>query len=677
MAPEAQQHAKRTGRGKRPAGEALSETEERLRIVADCTCDWEYWRGNDNHFLYVSPSCERITGYSREEFIRDPDLYLSIVHPDDRERIATHLREDLHDQDTYELEFRIVRRDGQERWIAHACRPAPGTGNAPGGRRASNRDITERKQAEAALRKMNDELEERVAEQISEIRRQNRVLEAEHQRLHNVLHSLEASNELLERIFDDTHLAIAYLDPSFNFIRVNRTYAAMSRKDPDYFVGKNHFALYPHAENEVIFRRVAETGEPYEVMEKPFEYPDQPERGTTWWDWSLQAVRDKHGRVEGLLLCLLDVSRRVLARQNLVASERKYRELVENANSIIMRLTPEHKITFFNEHAQQFFGFSDDEVLGRNVVGTIVPETDSEGRDLREMVREVTAHLDLHANNENENICKDGRRVWVHWANKAVRDEEENIIEILCVGTDITRRREVEAEILRDQQRLRDLAERLATVEEEERWRISRYIHDVIVQNLSLSSIHLGSILDSASLEDESTKLHKVRAMIEQSIEECRMLMSDLTPSLLYEMGLVPALHDLAQQLAEKHEAQIVIEDDGRDQPMSHPLRGFLFASARELIMNALKHAGPCEIRAITGCSDNDLTIRVTDNGKGFDAPRSTAHPDRHGGFGLFNIHQRVEGMGGRLDIESAPGQGTSTTIRIPLTAPGFQLQTP
>ncbi len=330
----------------------------------------------------------------------------------------------------------------------------------------------------------------------------------------------------------------------------------------------------------------------------------------------------------------------------------------------------------FNEYARQFFGFQDDEALGRSVVGTIVPEMDSEGRDLRELVREVMAHPDLYAINENENMCKDGRRVWVHWANKPVRDEEGNVVEILCVGTDITSRREMEAEAIRYQQRLRDLAERLATVEEEDRWRISRYIHDTIVQNLSLSGIHLGSMvkpLDEADLDDESDKLRRVQALLDQAIEECRMVMYDLTPALLYELGLIPALHDLARQLEEKHGTQIVVEDDGRDQPLSPQLRGFVFESVRELIMNALKHAGPCELSVFAGCLDGALTIRVVDNGKGFDAARTTAHNDRHGGFGLFNIHQRLEGMGGRLDIESAPGKGTSATISIPMSAPGFQ----
>ena len=122
--------------------------------------------------------------------------------------------------------------------------------------------------------------------------------------------ALRESNELLERIFTGIHLAIAYLDKDLSFIRVNRTYAAADGRDPEFFVGKKHFDLYPNEENEAIFRRVAETGKPFSILAKPFVHPDHLERGVTHWDWSLQPIRDTEGRVSGLVLSLLDVTER-------------------------------------------------------------------------------------------------------------------------------------------------------------------------------------------------------------------------------------------------------------------------------------------------------------------------------------------------------------------------------
>ena len=127
--------------------------------------------------------------------------------------------------------------------------------------------------------------------------------------------------------------------------------------------------------------------------------------------------------------------------RDLIKSEERYRELVESANSIILRRDREGRITFFNEFAQRFFGYSAEEVLGKNVVGTIVPETDSAGRDLDKMIREITLRPQDYMTNENENILRNGRRVRITWTNKPIVDASGEVAEILCIGNDVTKQR--------------------------------------------------------------------------------------------------------------------------------------------------------------------------------------------------------------------------------------------
>jgi signal transduction histidine kinase len=252
---------------------------------------------------------------------------------------------------------------------------------------------------------------------------------------------------------------------------------------------------------------------------------------------------------------------------------------------------------------------------------------------------------------------------------RLTRMEQDGKVMLQAIVRDITERVQRDAEARHYQQRLRELTERLAATEEEDRWRISRYIHDTIIQNLSLSSIRLGAVakpLADAELKEEADKLHQVRSLIDQSIDECRMVMSDLTPTLLYELGLVPALNDFAQQVAAKHGTRVSVEDDGQEKPIAPPLRGLLFESTRELVVNALKHAGPCEIRVSVSCRGGALVVRVADNGQGFNTGKAMT-PNHHGGFGLFSIRQRLEGLGGRLELESAPGRGTTATIIVPM----------
>lgn len=141
----------------------LRSSEERYRTVADFTYDWEYWRGPDGSLRYVSPSCLRVTGYRAGEFQQDPGLLLQIVHPDDRAELDRHLHtveKPEANTDHYELDFRILTRDGEERWIAHVCQPISDQDGKYLGRRACNRDITKRKRAEAAKAQLEAQLRE-------------------------------------------------------------------------------------------------------------------------------------------------------------------------------------------------------------------------------------------------------------------------------------------------------------------------------------------------------------------------------------------------------------------------------------------------------------------------------------------------------------------------------------
>jgi PAS domain S-box-containing protein len=134
---------------------ALRASEERYRTVAEYTYDWEYWLSPDGCLPYVSPSCLRVTGFQAAEFQQDPGLLSRITHPEDREMIQRHLDAVENPQNNLDLahmDFRIVTRTGEERWVAHVCQPIWNADHKYLGRRACNRDITERKRAEELLR---------------------------------------------------------------------------------------------------------------------------------------------------------------------------------------------------------------------------------------------------------------------------------------------------------------------------------------------------------------------------------------------------------------------------------------------------------------------------------------------------------------------------------------------
>ncbi|MBE0427419.1 MAG: PAS domain S-box protein [Nitrospirae bacterium] len=178
--------------------------------------------------------------------------------------------------------------------------------------------------------------------------------------------ALEKSHELLESAFSNIHILVAQLDMNFNFIRVNKAYAQADGRDPEFFAGKNHFDLYPHEENEAVFRKVVQTGEPVTFYGKPFEYAEHPERGVTYWDWNLQPVKDETGNIESLVLSLIDRTEDYRSRESLIKSESKYRSLIEQAADAIAILDGQFNVIDVNTAACRMAGFSKEELLHLN-----------------------------------------------------------------------------------------------------------------------------------------------------------------------------------------------------------------------------------------------------------------------------------------------------------------------
>jgi len=146
-------------------------------------------------------------------------------------------------------------------------------------------------------------------------------------------------------------------------------------------------------------------------------------------------------------------------REALDLSEKKYRELVQHSHVILLRVDSSGRITFFNEYAQKFFGFHEQELLGRNLLGTIVSEHDSDGRELRPLIRAALADPASYSEIENENICRDGRRVRILWRNTPLKDEKGELVGVQSIGHDVTELRRAEAILVAREEQLRNLVE--------------------------------------------------------------------------------------------------------------------------------------------------------------------------------------------------------------------------
>jgi PAS domain S-box-containing protein len=183
-----------------------------------------------------------------------------------------------------------------------------------------------------------------------------------------------------------------------------------------------------------------------------------PEGATVYYEYILTPIVNVHGEVDAVVSTSRNITQRKAVEIALAESELKYRELVESANSIILKIDTGGIITFVNEFGQRFFGHTERELIGRHVVGTIVPETETSGREMKALANDIVAHPKEYQDNVNENITKDGRRVWVSWTNRAIYTKDV-VTGILCVGNDITELKRAEDSLRESEARFKRLFE--------------------------------------------------------------------------------------------------------------------------------------------------------------------------------------------------------------------------
>lgn len=233
-------------------------------------------------------------------------------------------------------------------------------------------------------------------------------------------------------------------DEESRFIAVNAAFGLACGLSPAELLGKSDYDVWPRELAEQYRRDdrlVMTTLEPTH-----FEEPLEEHSGRRRWIETIKTPYfDESGSVAGTAGIARDIDARKKAEEALASSELNYRELVESTNSIIIRLDVAGRIIFCNESALRFFGYGRDELVGRPIVDTIVPQIESTGRDMHGVITAICADPDRHALSEYENITRDGRRVWISWANKAIVVAAGHQPEILCVGQDITEKRRLQA----------------------------------------------------------------------------------------------------------------------------------------------------------------------------------------------------------------------------------------
>ena len=216
------------------------------------------------------------------------------------------------------------------------------------------------------------------------------------------------------------------------------------------------------------------------------------------------------------------------------------------------------------------------------------------------------------------------------------------------------------------QKKLRAFVEQLTRAEEQERHRLATELHDYLGQLLAVSQINLGRAEQFAVSENAKTAFTDARQSLDDSIAFTRTLIAQLSPQVLYDLGLPAALAWLGEQMEQQHELRVEVVGNPAGFALDEARAILAFQCARELLWNVVKHAATKEAQVSYELKDGELTLEVADRGRGFDLANVESRNAGTEKFGLFGMRQRLELHQGRLVVESAFGRGTSVKVILP-----------
>lgn len=394
-----------------------------------------------------------------------------------------------------------------------------------------------------------------------------------------------------------------------------------------------------------------------------------------------------------LTVILRDITERKRTQEALEDQLNLMKTITDNATSGLFMMDPRGHASFVNPAAEQITGFRREEFSGRplhDIIhhthpdGTPFPIEDcpiDRALPLQESVQgyeDVFVHKDGHfypVRCAARPILKDGLSIGTVIEVQDITKERQAAEDLRLLASDLERRvRERTADLVRSQDRLRTLASQLAMAEQRLRHRLATELHDYLAQLLALGRIKLGharQLLSAVTTGEQPLK--DLEDILARALAYTRTVMAELSPPVLHDLGLAVGLEWLGQQMG-RHGLSVTVEHEPAAAALaaeaSEDIRVMLFQSARELLMNVVKHSEVAEAKLILSREGAErLLLTVRDEGKGFDPETVDARAGGGDHFGLFSLRERMEAVGGGMELESAPGQGTTVTLSVAVSS--------
>jgi PAS domain S-box-containing protein len=619
------------------ANAALRESEFHLAQAQQITHlgSWSWDLGVDH--LYWSDETYRLYGLQPGESVPRHEDFLGFVHPEDRPGVEQCVREGLAHGGSCRLDFRIIQRGGQERYVHCEAEVTVDREGHPVKAEGALQDITERKQAEETLRE---------------------------------------SEERYRTLFESSRDGIIFTDVEGRILRSNPYYREMLGYSEEELHTLTYQQLTPRRwhETEAAIVRDKIMSRGYSgVYEKEYIRKD----GTVF-PIGIQVwlIRDVHGEPQGMWGIVRDITERKRAEEVLRRSEEQFHRLFEDDVTADFITTPEGEILLCNPAFVRTFGFS----RAEDVVGTSIVDLYLDPRERRPLLERLKKEGKIERL-EVWRKRRDGEPIYVVENIVGQFDEQGRLYEIRAYLFEDTQRKRaedalreltatLESKVARRTEeleyragQLQKLTLELTEAEERERQRLAGILHDDLQQVLAAAKFQVGLLSNRARDDTESHGIaEQIKDLLGDAIAQSRSLSHELSAPGLSRSNLGEAFEWLAEQMQTKHGFTVHLAMDERIELASEPLRVLLYKAAQELLFNAIKHAGVHEATLRLRRRRGRTWLFVSDQGRGFDS-RGLG---KASGFGLLSIRERVEYLGGRLKIRSAVGKGSILVIAVP-----------
>ncbi len=356
--------------------------------------------------------------------------------------------------------------------------------------------------------------------------------------------------------------------------------------------------------------------------------------------------------------------------QVLRKSEAKYRQLVEHAEAGILEFDYQtNRIISANDSFLGIIGYSKEEIFSMNPVDLMTE--DSKNIYLELLSQRLSGKI-LPTGNSYQFITKSGQRKWVLLnSNITYKEEQPQKADIVLI--DITHLKEVENELIRYQERLKQLSIQLSKAEENQRRQLASQLHESVSQELFVAQLKLNVLEKVLNDPKHSRQLDEIKDQIVKSIREIKSITYDLSPTVLYDLGLKEAVEALSKSIEVNYCLTAKARFIGHLEDLDEEIKIIIYRVIKEIIHNVIKHARASSIAINIDNTNNRLCVDVIDNGVGFDTGRLSEGQYTDKGFGLFDIREKINHLGGHLSIHSTPGSGTRIGLVIPLKDSGYR----